>query len=197
MTQLVFLCEQDVATSQMAEGFARRRACKDLTILSAGVRPAEAIHPLTIEVMREVGIDIADQHVESFADINIFAVDVLVTLCPFAQKECALRLPGHPCQVDWNLPALNHIEGQNAGEPASDCAGQLAEFRRVRDMISRLVDDLFDHGYLKALTWANEKATQQKKRHCPGATRSDLLPSAASRASVHFHTTASCSKTAA
>src|SRR5437870_5252791 len=53
----LFLCTGNSCRSQMAEGFARQLAPHGHRIFSAGTHP-KGIHPLAIQVMREVGIDI-------------------------------------------------------------------------------------------------------------------------------------------
>ena len=151
MTQLLFLCTANSARSQMAEGFARALAPDGVVIVSAGTQPAENLHPLACKVMAEAGVDISAQATKGFSELPLGAIDVVVTLCSSAAKECSLMLPGHPTQVDWNLPDPAAARGTESEK--------LAVFRKTRDKIKQLVDDLFDHGYLKALTWANNKAS--------------------------------------
>lgn len=54
---VLFLCSGNSCRSQMAEAFLRREAGDQFEIFSCGLE-AEPIHPMTIEVMEEVGIDI-------------------------------------------------------------------------------------------------------------------------------------------
>ena len=150
MTRLLFLCTANSARSQMAEGFAKARTSEDVAVMSAGTRVAERVHRLAVEVMAEVGIDISAQSPKAISELSLPKIDVVVALCARAAKECSLLLPGHPTQVNWDLPDPVAVEGSPAEK--------LAEFRRARDEIRRLVDDLFDRGYLKALAWANDKA---------------------------------------
>jgi len=57
----LFLCTGNSCRSQMAEAFLRKWAGDRFDVYSAGLEPKAAIHPLAIEVMREVGIDISGQ----------------------------------------------------------------------------------------------------------------------------------------
>lgn len=56
-----FVCTQSAGRSRMAQAFFERYAPADLCAGSAGSEPAERIHPVVVEAMREVGIDIADR----------------------------------------------------------------------------------------------------------------------------------------
>ncbi|MHA1267732.1 MAG: arsenate reductase ArsC [Candidatus Helarchaeota archaeon] len=59
--KILFLCSQNSCRSQMAEGLLRHFAGNHFEVFSAGIEPAPEIHPLAVEVMREIGIDISQQ----------------------------------------------------------------------------------------------------------------------------------------
>jgi protein-tyrosine-phosphatase len=56
---VIFVCVGNAGRSQMAEAFFNQAAGGKARALSAGTKPASAVDPRTIEVMREVGIDIS------------------------------------------------------------------------------------------------------------------------------------------
>ena len=58
---ILFVCVENSARSQMAEGFFRKYAPKRHITSSAGTRPSAEVNPLAIQVMREFGIDISKQ----------------------------------------------------------------------------------------------------------------------------------------
>jgi protein-tyrosine-phosphatase len=58
---ILFVCVENAARSQMAEGFFRKYSPEGYQPSSAGTRPISNINPLAIEVMREVSIDISNQ----------------------------------------------------------------------------------------------------------------------------------------
>ncbi|MEY4632749.1 MAG: hypothetical protein RLZ18_121, partial [Actinomycetota bacterium] len=81
----------------MAAGFARELSNGAVTILSGGSEPADQVNPVAVEVMNEVGIDIAGYVPQKFNDELLNAVDVVVTMgcgdtCPF--------IPGKK-YIDW------------------------------------------------------------------------------------------------
>ena len=56
--KILFVCVENSARSQMAEGFFRKY-CKKFEGLSAGTEPISNINPLAVQVMKEIGIDIS------------------------------------------------------------------------------------------------------------------------------------------
>lgn len=129
--RVIFLCTANSCRSQMAEGFARHYGRGVLEVFSAGTKPT-ALHPLTIEVMREIGIDVSSQYSKSLADVPQQA-DLVVTVCDQAAETCPF-FPGARQVIHWSLP-----------DPAA-ATGTLeevrAEFRRVRDRLQGLVREL-------------------------------------------------------
>ena len=82
---LVFLCVANSARSQMAEGLARASAPPGWRIFSAGSEPT-VLHPLAVEVMREIGIDITSHRSKSLDEIPLAEADFVITLC--AEEVC-------------------------------------------------------------------------------------------------------------
>jgi phosphate transport system protein len=77
---VLFVCSDNAARSQMAEGWARKLFRGGVKIFSAGASPAAALDPLAIEVMSEVGVDLARQAPKRLADVPLGDVDVVVRL---------------------------------------------------------------------------------------------------------------------
>lgn len=121
---VLFLCVHNAGRSQMAAAFARELGGEDLSVYSGGSAPGQAVNPAAVEVMAEVGIDIADQQPQRWTDDIARSVDVIVTMG--CGDECPLY-PGVR-MVDWEL---------------ADPAGQPAAFvRGVRDDIKGRVEGL-------------------------------------------------------
>jgi protein-tyrosine-phosphatase len=124
MSGILFLCIHNAGRSQMAAGFARELSNGAVTILSGGSEPAESVNPVAVEVMNEVGIDIAGFVPQKYNDDLLHAVDVVVTMgcgdtCPY--------IPGKK-YIDW---------------PLDDPKGRpLEEVRVIRDQIRANVADL-------------------------------------------------------
>lgn len=121
--RIVFLCVANSARSQMAEGLARRRLGPGSTVASAGSRPS-FVHPLAIRALREKGIDHAAATSKGVDDVDWAGVDVVITLC--ADEVCPLHV-GAARKLHWPFP--------DPAVPRASEEEQLAEFRRVRDLI--------------------------------------------------------------
>jgi protein-tyrosine-phosphatase len=95
--------------------------------LSAGTTPADHVHPEVVEVMREVGVDLAGRTPQLLTEHLATQADVVVTMgcgdeCPF--------IPGKR-YIDWDL---------------TDPAGQpIVEVRSIRDDIDRRVRGLLHY----------------------------------------------------
>jgi arsenate reductase len=129
---ILFLCTANSCRSQMAEAFARHLVPSGFMIYSAGSRPAD-VHPLAIQVMKEIGIDISAQRSKGLETIPIKDIDMVVTLCGDAADNCPL-FPQPVQTLHWPLrdPAVA------TGTPEE----VLSIFREVRDEIRDRVQRL-------------------------------------------------------
>ena len=124
MSKVLFVCTQNAGRSQMSEALFRRAAQGRHESRSAGTRPAERVHPVVAEAMRELGLDISGNRPQRLTDDLARWADLVVTMgcgdeCPY--------LPGKR-YIDWDLldPADLRIE----------------QVRLVRDDIEARVHDL-------------------------------------------------------
>ena len=127
----LFLCTGNSRRSQMAEGFARHFGGDRIAAYSAGVDP-KPIPSQTVEVMREVGIDISGQRSKGLEEAPP-EVEVVVTLCDSAAEACPF-FPGSPRMLHWSLP--DPALAQGSPEEVREV------YRTVRDRIGALVRDL-------------------------------------------------------
>jgi len=139
---VLFLCTGNSARSQMAEGLLRHIAGDRFEVMSAGLEPKEEVHPLAVEVMRELDIDIANQKPKT-VDVYLGRVPVhfLIVVCNKAQATCPRIWPGlmDGNRYYWPLDDPAALQG-SADE-------QLALFRDVRDELQE-----------KLREWADEVA---------------------------------------
>ena len=128
--RILFLCVQNSARSQMAEGIARSLAPAGVEVFSAGSEPA-FVRPQAIAVLAEIGIDISGHRSKSVDEFFDAGIDAVITLC--AEEVCP-TLPGAPLKVQWGLP-----------DPAAheDEAAKMNAFREVRDELSRRLTAFF------------------------------------------------------
>ncbi|TMF11651.1 MAG: arsenate reductase ArsC [Chloroflexi bacterium] len=99
MARVLFVCKQNAGRSQISQALFERVASGRHEARSAGTRPAEQVHPVVVEVMREQGIDLAARHPQKLTDELAEWADVVVTMgcgdeCPY--------VPGKK-YLDWDL----------------------------------------------------------------------------------------------
>jgi arsenate reductase len=119
----LFLCVHNAARSQIAEGFARSLAPPGTEIWSAGSEPSR-LHPLAVEVMKELGIDLAGQRSKKIDEVPWQTADTVITLCGESDEVCP-TVARTVRRVHWPL----------ADPLAAPEAEQLAAFREARDEI--------------------------------------------------------------
>jgi len=124
---ILFLCVKNSARSQLAEALARAAFGDRVVVESAGSEPSE-VHPLTLEVLAEVGIDARAQRSKSVDEIDRSRVDTVITLC--AEEVCPVFL-GSVRRLHWPIP-----DPAAAGQPREE---QLAGFRAARESIGARV----------------------------------------------------------
>ena len=124
MAHALFVCLHNAGRSQISQALFERAAHGRHTATSAGTSPAERVHPQVVEVMRELGLDLANRRPQPLTRELAERADVVVTMgcgdaCPY--------IPGKR-YLDWNLP---------------DPKDQPVEaVRAVRDDIAARVDGL-------------------------------------------------------
>lgn len=88
MSTALFVCLHNAGRSQMSAALFERAAQGRHRALSAGTTPADHVHPEVVEVMRELGIDLADRAPQLLTDELAEQADVIVTMgcgdqCPY------------------------------------------------------------------------------------------------------------------
>ena len=80
--RVIFACVHNAGRSQMAAAFFRRTADPaKATASSAGTEPAERVHPIVVEAMREVGIDLDARPQRLSADLAAEATHLVTMGC--------------------------------------------------------------------------------------------------------------------
>ncbi len=124
---ILILCTGNSCRSQMAEGFLKSYD-SSLEVYSAGTNPSNKVHPIAIQVMNELDLDISKgipQHVDEFTRLNF---DYVITVCGGAQESC----PRFTGQVKQQL----HIGFDDPAEATGTQEEITNEFRRIRDEIN-------------------------------------------------------------
>ncbi len=101
MRSFIFACIHNAGRSQMSAAFFNQLANPDLArAISAGTHPADQVHPVVVDAMREVGIDLSNAVPQKLTAELARNAEMLITMgcgdeCPY--------VPGLR-RDDWPLP---------------------------------------------------------------------------------------------
>jgi protein-tyrosine-phosphatase len=97
--EVLLVCVQNSGRSQMAAGLLRKLSDGSVHVRSAGSEPGGSILPTVVDVMAELGIDLADEFPKPLTDDVVRAADVVITMgCGDA---CPIYLGKR--YLDWQL----------------------------------------------------------------------------------------------
>lgn len=132
--KILVLCTGNRCRSQMAHGILQNLD-SSLVVCSAGVKPAQEVHPLGVKVMAEIDIDISKhfpKHVNQYLNEPWYFV---ITVCGGAKESC----PAFFGQVGERL----HIGFDDPDAFKGTEEEILPEFRRVRDEIKMKMEEFY------------------------------------------------------
>ena len=109
----------------MAEGLLRKLAGDRFDVFSAGTEKTR-LHPLAIEAMDEIGIDMAEQTSKTLDVYERRTFDFVITVCDRANESCPV-FPGDTQRIHWSFDDPSAATGTEEE--------RLRVFRRIRDEI--------------------------------------------------------------
>jgi len=127
MEHVIFACVHNAGRSQMAAAFFNDIADRSrVDAVSVGTQPADRVHPVVVDTMREVGFDLGGNRPQRLTDDLARRASLLITMgcgdeCPY--------VPGLE-RDDWPLD-----------DPKGRSPDQV---RAIRDDVRRRVDALVD-----------------------------------------------------
>jgi len=123
---VLFVCVHNAGRSQMAAALLAQLSEGRIEVRSAGTEPADAINPVAVAAMAELGIDITAEAPKVLTADTVQSSDVVITM------GCGDTSPYFPgvSYRDWKLD-------DPAGQP-------LEAVRPIRDAIADRVRDLVD-----------------------------------------------------
>jgi protein-tyrosine-phosphatase len=122
--KVLFLCATNGIHSVMAEALLRRIDSEHFEAASAAIEAGQ-VHPLTIEVMKEVGLNLENKIPTPIEALGNRVFDFVITLCNRAKTDCPELLAAK--RIHWRLD-----------DPlrSSDVERQRRDFRTLRDQIT-------------------------------------------------------------
>jgi arsenate reductase len=125
MQTYIFACVHNAGRSQMAAAFFNQLADPQKAIaVSAGTEPGPRVHPVVLEIMQEIGLDLSHAQPQLLTEELATGATLLVTM------GCGEKCPYVPGlrRDDWPLPDPKNLPAEQA--------------REVRDQIKHRVEEL-------------------------------------------------------
>jgi arsenate reductase (thioredoxin) len=123
--KVLFICTGNACRSQIAHGLLNDSTSSDFEVFSAGSNPSK-VHPISIAVMEEIGIDISKHTSNHINDYLNKGIDIVITVCDNANNACP-TFPENVKRIHWSIddPFRNWNFDLN----------QLSAFRETREEI--------------------------------------------------------------
>ncbi len=119
----------------MAEGLLKNLAGDKFDVYSAGIE-STGVHPMAIQVMEEIGIDISTHKSKPASSFLNEHFGYIITVCDDAKEKCP-AFPGIAIRLHWPFEDPAAASGSEEEK--------LSVFRKVRDQIKE-----------KIIEWLNE-----------------------------------------
>src|SRR5262245_6100893 len=100
---VIFVCSANACRSQIAESLLRSLGSDRFDVFSAGTFAAGYVHPLAIDALAELGIDISAHHSKGLDDFAGKSFDYVITVCDHAAETCPF-LGGRLGTFHWSIP---------------------------------------------------------------------------------------------
>ena len=144
--RVLILCTGNSCRSQMAEGLWQKLGKGAWISFSAGSKPAGYVHPMAIEAMREIGVDLSNARSKQLEEFAGQPFDLVITVCDSAHEACPL-FSGATQMLHWPFDDPAHATGS---------ADEIRRvFRRVRNEIADRIQ-----GYLESEAASHDAASR-------------------------------------
>ena len=110
----------------------RKLAGDKFDVFSAGSNPS-LVHPMTIKVMKEVGINISCHTSDPISKFLSKNINIVVTVCDNANKVCPV-FPGKVERIHWSIK--DPFRGWNSHPD------DLVNFRKTREDLTARIKNL-------------------------------------------------------
>lgn len=131
--KVLFVCTHNSARSQIAEGLLNYFCSDKYQAFSAGSN-ATKVNPFSIEVLKEIGIDIKHHYSKNMTEFEGRHFDYVITVCDNAKETCPF------------FPMANEYIHKSFRDPSSvdgSYEDKLNAFRKTRDEIKEWIIEFF------------------------------------------------------
>jgi arsenate reductase len=141
---VLFLCTGNSARSVMAEALLNVLGKGRYVAHSAGSHPAGAVQPMAEALARKFGYagELRSKNWDEFAQPDMPAMDIVITVCDNAAGEVCPVWPGHPVNAHWGVPDPVAVEGDEDTRRHAYLTAWSMLRRRIELMLALPVDKL-------------------------------------------------------
>jgi arsenate reductase (thioredoxin) len=132
---ILIVCTHNSVRSQMAEGIIRSEYSNKFDVSSGGICPGHTVHPLAIEVMKEIKIDIDDAVPKPIPLAEERKFDIVISVCDERAEHCPAMVHG-VIPINYGIPDPSRL-----AESTTDVEMQKDYFRIARDRIRFVLRD--------------------------------------------------------
>ena len=114
---VLFLCTHNSARSIIAEAVMNRLGAGKFKGYSAGSHPSGKVHPLALDLLRQLGYDTSTLRSKSWDEFSVPGappLDFIFTVCDNAANEACPYWQGRPVSAHWGLPDPSAVQGNEA-----------------------------------------------------------------------------------
>jgi protein-tyrosine-phosphatase len=130
-TRVLFVCTANAARSQIAEALLRAADPERFDVFSAGTRPADVVHPITLRVLERAGARSAGQHPKPLEQFRGQAFDFVITLADEVREASDAAAIRAGQVIHWS------VDDPQAGAAREiDFVATLAQIRRRVDLFA-------------------------------------------------------------
>ena len=143
--RVLFMSPVNDSRTQMAEALFNSLAGDEYEAWSAGFQPGE-LSPVTVKVMREIGLDISAQRTKKLFELyrSGMLFNHIVALCDLSVGEKSPIYPNHRYYIEWSTPDPDAF--------ASTEEERMRRLRRCREELKQRIGE-----------WLQELSVRQKK----------------------------------
>ncbi|HKJ66938.1 MAG TPA: arsenate reductase ArsC [bacterium] len=140
---VLIVCTGNSCRSQIAEGLISNAFGSAVRVYSAGSNPSGVVHPMAIDVMREIGVIIRRNKSQHWRDLPVDDFDLIVTVCDHADRHCPLVPTAHGERM--HIPFDDPIRVTGSSETVRQAFRETRE--QIREILLPAIREWVDHWY--------------------------------------------------
>ena len=134
--KILYICTHNRCRSILSEAITNHLAPGQIEARSAGSQPVGEVHPLSLKYLQQAAIATDDLRSQSWDEFEVFAPDVVVTVCDSAAAETCPVWFGQAITLHWGLVDPSKLTGseQDIAEAFQQTIAEITQ--RVQSLLA-------------------------------------------------------------